>query len=234
VVEVMMLLASPGWQTQPMDDEVQALVAEQIAYYRAHALDYDNDIAGLHLDWSQAIDELPIAGDVLELACGSGRWTRLLAARARSVTAVDAAPQMLALARQRVGNLPVEFIEADVFAWQPPRRYDTAFFAFWLTHVPPARFAAFWSMAGAALAPGGRVCFVDDSDRGRAGERVVADQATPAVWRRLRDGSEHRVVKVYYSPAELAARLAELGWSAAIRETGTPLLVGTARRTSDL
>jgi SAM-dependent methyltransferase len=234
VVEVMMLLASPGWQTQPMDDEVQALVAEQIAYYRAHALDYDNDIAGLHLDWSQAIDELPIAGDVLELACGSGRWTRLLAARARSVTAVDAAPQMLALARQRVGNLPVEFIEADVFAWQPPRRYDTVFFAFWLTHVPPARFAAFWSMAGAALAPGGRVCFVDDSDRGRAGERVVADQATPAVWRRLRDGSEHRVVKVYYSPAELAARLAELGWSAAIRETGTPLLVGTARRTSDL
>jgi trans-aconitate methyltransferase len=123
------------------------------------------------------------------------------------VTAVDAAPEMLALARQRVGDLPVEFIEADVFAWMPPRRYDTVFFAFWLTHVPLARFAAFWSMMG-------------------------ADQATPAVWRRLRDGSEHRVVKVYYSPAELTARLAELGWSAEIRETSTPLLVGTARRIS--
>ena len=214
-----------------MDDDVQALVAEQIAYYRAHARDYDNDIAGLHPDWFQSIDELPIAGDVLELACGSGRWTPLLAARARSVTAVDAAPQMLALARQRVGNLPVEFVEADVFAWQPPRRYDTVFFAFWLTHVPLARFAAFWSMVGAALAPGGQVCFVDDTDRERAGERVVADQATPTVWRRLRDGSEHRVVKVYYSPGELAARLAELGWSAEIYETSTPLLVGTARRT---
>jgi hypothetical protein len=107
------------------------------------------------------------------------------------------------------------------------------FFAFWLTHVPPARFAAFWSMVGAALAPGGRVCFVDDSDQARAGERVVPDQATPAVWRRLRDGSEHRVVKVYYSPGELAARLGELGWSASIREASTPLLVGTVRRTSD-
>jgi hypothetical protein len=42
------------------------------------------------------------------------------------------------------------------------------------------------------------------------------------------------VVKVYYSPAELADRLAELGWSASIHETGTPLLVGTARRVSDL
>jgi O-methyltransferase involved in polyketide biosynthesis len=100
-----------------------------------------------------------------------------------------------------------------VFGWQPPRRYDTVFFAFWLTHVPPARFAAFWSQVGAALAPGGRVCFVDDTDRERAGERVVPEQATPAVWRRLRDGSEHRVVKV---PAELADRLAELGWSASI------------------
>ena len=43
-----------------------------------------------------------------------------------------------------------------------------------------------------------------------------------------------RVVKVYYTPGELAARLAELGWSAEIHETSTPLLVGTARRTSDL
>jgi O-methyltransferase involved in polyketide biosynthesis len=115
-------------------------------------------------------------------------------------------------------------------AGSPPRRYDTVFFAFWLTHVPPARFAAFWSQVGAAPAPGGQVCFVDDTDRERAGERVVPEQATPAVWRRLRDGSEHRVVK---APAELADRLAELGWSASIHETRTPLLVGTARRVSD-
>jgi hypothetical protein len=42
------------------------------------------------------------------------------------------------------------------------------------------------------------------------------------------------VVKVYYTPDELAARLAELGWSTQIRETSTPLLVGTCRRTGDL
>ena len=90
---------------------------------------------------------------------------------------------MLALAHQRLGKLPVELIEADVFGWQPPRRYDTVFLAFWLIHVPPARFAAFWSMLRAALAP-----------------------------------------------AEPAARLAGLGWSARIHETSTPLLVGTARR----
>ena len=211
-----------------MDDEVQALVAEQIAYYRAHAPDYDVAYLGQH--WDVSIEELPVTGDVLELACGTGHWTPLLAARARSVTALDAAPEVLALARRRVRGLPVEFIQTDVFTWQPSRHFDTVFFAFWLTHVPPARLAAFWSMVGRALAPGGWVCFIDDHDQERANERFVTDQATPAVWRPLRDGSEHRVVKVYYTPGELTARLAELGWSADIRETSPPLLVGTARR----
>jgi SAM-dependent methyltransferase len=219
-------------QTGGMDDEVQALVAEQIAYYRAHAPDYD--VAYLSNDWDRCIQELPITGDVLELACGTGHWTPLLAARARSVTALDAAPEVLALARQRVQGLPVEFIQADVFGWQPSRRFDTVFFGFWLTHVPPARFAAFWSMVASALTPDGWVCFVDDRHQARASERFVPEQATPAVWRPLRDGSERRVVKVYYRPDELAARLAELGWSAEIRDTSTPLLVGTARRTSGL
>ena len=66
---------------------MQALVAEQVAYYRAHAPDYD--VAYLGRDWDRCIEELPIAGDVLELACGTGHWTPLLAARARSVTALE-------------------------------------------------------------------------------------------------------------------------------------------------
>jgi SAM-dependent methyltransferase len=213
-----------------MDDEVEALLAEQIAYYRAHAPDYDD--AYLGQPWDRCIDELPISGDVLELACGTGHWTPLLARRARSVTAVDAASEVLTLARQHAGGLSVEFVQADVFGWQPPRRYDTVFFGFWLTHVPPARFAAFWAMVGAALAPQGRVCFLDSSNRERERERVLPGQPAPSVWRRLRDGSQHRVVKVFYSPAELAGRLAELGWSASIREASVGLLVGTARPTS--
>ena len=92
-----------------MDDEVQALVAEQVAYYRAHAPDYDD--AYLGKDWDRCVEELPIAGDVLELACGTGHWTPLLAARARSVTAVDTHhPQPDKLDRRRapavIGSSP--------------------------------------------------------------------------------------------------------------------------------
>jgi SAM-dependent methyltransferase len=213
-----------------MDNDLDALLAEQIAYYRARAPEYDEVYADKRT-WEAFLDELPIAGDVLELACGSGWWTPLLARRARSVTAVDAAPEMLALARQRVRGLPVELLAADLFTWQPPRRYDTAFFAFWLSHIPPARFAAFWSTVGAALAPGGRACFLDTTDRARDIEQVLCGQPAPSVRRRLRDGSEYRVVKTFYSPAELAVRLAELGWTATIREVAVPVLAGTAMPT---
>lgn len=115
-----------------MDSDVDDLLAEQIAYYRARAGEYDRvyaereDLRGL----LAAADDLPIVGDVLELACGTGQWTQALAGRARSVTAVDSAPEVLSIARERTASPKVRFVRADVFTWQPPRRYDTVFFAF--------------------------------------------------------------------------------------------------------
>ncbi|WP_327295255.1 MULTISPECIES: hypothetical protein [unclassified Streptomyces] len=46
------------------------------------------------------------------------------------MTAVDAAAEVLALAGTRTASPTVQFVEADLFEWQPPRRYDTVFFAF--------------------------------------------------------------------------------------------------------
>ena len=44
---------------------------------------------------------------------------------------------MLALAASRVPDgAPVRFVEADLFTWEPGRRYDVVFMGFWLSHVP--------------------------------------------------------------------------------------------------
>jgi len=199
-----------------------ALLAEQRAYYRDGAAQYDRPYARYRnlQDLLAAADGLPITGDVLELACGTGQWTVKLAGRARSVTAVDASAEVLALARARTAPHAVRFVEADLFAWRPPRRYDTVFFAFWLSHVPPARLPAFWDTVATALAPGGRAVFVDDGPGAAAHEEVLADQPAPAALRRLDDGSRYRIVKVFHDPRTLTDDLTARGWSARVRTVG--------------
>ncbi|NGO13320.1 class I SAM-dependent methyltransferase [Streptomyces sp. HC44] len=210
------------------DDE--ALLAEQMAYYRARAPEYDRVYAERSdlRELLAAVDDLPVTGDVLELACGTGQWTGPLAARARSVTALDAAAETLDIACSRVTSPNVLFTQADVFTWRPSRRYDTVFFAFWLSHVPPSRMADFWNTVGAALAPQGRAIFIDDGPGEAVHEEVLARQPVPAVLRPLDDGSRHRIVKVFHDAETLTGDLAALGWSADVRLVDGSFIVGVA------
>jgi len=156
-----------------------------------------------------ALDTFAPTGDVLELACGPGVWTPQLLRHAESVTAIDAAPEMLAIARDRVRDERVRFALAELFEWRPDRRYDVVFFGFWLSHVPLERFAVFWGLVDACLAPAGRVFFVDDAYR--TPDEFVEGAASSTIRRRLRDGSAHRAVKVPHTPQELEGRLMRLG-----------------------
>ncbi|WP_406453753.1 class I SAM-dependent methyltransferase [Streptomyces sp. NBC_01622] len=199
------------------DDDV--LLTEQLAYYRAAAAEYDRPYAEREelRRLPAVVDDLPVGEDVLELACGTGQWTVGLAARARSVTAVDAAAEVLAIARARVPFPNVRFLQADLFTWRPSRRYDTVFFAFWLSHVPPTRLSEFWSTVAAMLAPGGKAIFVDDGPAAAAGEDGVTDGPVPTVLRRLDDGRQYRVVKVFHDARTLAEDLTALGWTVRVR-----------------
>ena len=144
-----------------------AVLQEQVAYYRACAADYLDQarrVPGFD-ELGEALRAFRPSGDVLELACGPGTWTPLLLRTAATVTAVDAAPEMLERARERVGGGAVRFVQADLFSWRPDRRYDTVFFGFWLSHVPPDRFDDFWRLVEGCLAPAGRVFFMDDALR---------------------------------------------------------------------
>ena len=216
-----------------MPDE--QLLHEQIAYYRAVAPEYDDhaleDAAGGH-ELVAALDAFRPAGDVLELACGPGTWTGRLLRHATSLTAVDASPEMLAIAARRVGAGRVRFVEADLFTWRPDRRYDAVFFGFWLSHVPLERFDGFWALVADCLAPGGRVCFVDDAHR--TADELIEGEASSTIRRRLNDGSVHRAVKVPHDPAELEARLAGLGWSITVARTSGPFFWGEGVRSAEI
>ena len=209
------------------DDDV---LSEQVAYYRARATDYLD-----HARRVQGFDELGRAllafrpdGDVLELACGPATWTPRLLTTARTVTAVDAAPEMLDQARLRVRSAAVRLVQADLFSWRPARSYDTVVFGFWLSHVPPDRFDAFWQLVRACLVPTGRVFFMDDALR--TAEETRGDPSSSTIVRRTADGHEHRLVKVPHTAAQLQERLAALAWAIQVHEVGGNLFWGTGGR----
>ena len=149
------------------------------------------------------------------------------------MTAVDAAPEVIAINRTRVARENVDYVEADLFVWTPPARYDLVFMSFWLSHVPEARFDALWTTVRKALNPGGHAYVIDSAHdpTSTARDHPWPDATAGVVMRKLNDGRTFRVVKVFHEPAALNARLAGLGFEAAIGRTPRYFIHGAARTT---
>jgi 2-polyprenyl-3-methyl-5-hydroxy-6-metoxy-1,4-benzoquinol methylase len=125
-------------------------------------------------------------------------------------------PEVLELNRAKLGTA-VDYVLADVFAWEPPRTFDVCFFAFWLSHVPSGRLEAFWKLVERALKPDDRVFLVDNAHLGDPRHMVCANGEV--VRRSLSDGREFDIVKRFWTPAELEHKLAALGWRISARAT---------------
>ncbi|MGQ9585341.1 MAG: class I SAM-dependent DNA methyltransferase [Anaerolineae bacterium] len=65
--------------------------------------------------------------DILEVGCGPGTWTAVVAPRCRSLTAVDISARMVEQARAYVQAPNVQFEVADFVHWQAGRTWDKAF-----------------------------------------------------------------------------------------------------------
>ena len=147
---------------------------------------------------------------------------------------MDASPEVIALNRKRVGAEHVDYVCADLFRWQPPRRYDFVFFGFWLSHVPAGAFIPFWSMVARALVPGGRVFFADSRNHPASREGGYADWAPeppPARSRRRLQGRPRvRDSEDLLQTRGAEAQLRSLGWRVAVRGTPTFFLHGLATR----
>jgi len=64
---------------------------------------------------------------ILEIGCGSGTWTQVVAQRCRELTAIDISANMLALAQDYVTAANVTFIQGDFARHQPEGAYDKVF-----------------------------------------------------------------------------------------------------------
>jgi demethylmenaquinone methyltransferase/2-methoxy-6-polyprenyl-1,4-benzoquinol methylase len=151
---------------------------------------WDADVAEV----GRALDRV-VGGTVLELAAGTGVWTRRLVRGADRVVALDANPETLALNTDEA-----EHVVADVFEWEPTERFDLCFFGFWLSHVPDELLDEFWSLVRRSLRPGGRVFLVDSGGSSDPVHTTLSQ--TGVELRRLSDGREFQIVKRYRTPED--------------------------------
>lgn len=192
-------------------------------YYAARAREYEHIYAKpeRQADLRRIEGLLPswLAGrHILEIACGTGYWTQFLARDARSIVAVDANPETLAIAAEK--TLPdgrVHFRIADAYALPDELGFfDGAFAGFWWSHVPVRARGSFLAALDARLEPGAKVVFLDNLYVEGSSTPVSHrdDQGNTYQRRRLENGSEHVVLKNFPTEAELRADVAACGHNA--------------------
>ena len=98
-------------------------------------------------------------GTALDLGCGEGSDAVWLAKRGWRVTAVDLSNVALDRGRAADTDQLVNWLQADLFAWQPPERaFDLVSTHF--LHLPTAGRAAFFEGLARAVRPGGTLFVV--------------------------------------------------------------------------
>ncbi len=235
----------PPAETPPVA-AIEDLSEEMRAYYAARTAEYDDwylrtgrysrgpvhDLAwNADLDAATLwLDDRPIHGEIVELAAGTGWWSTLLAGKGvLSIYDINEGPLDRARDRLLAHGLRAHIHVRDAWA-EPDRQVDVLFCGFWLSHVPRHRLAEFLALARRWLKPGGTFVFIDsraDPQSGAVDQAVSAEAEISE--RRLADGREFRVVKVFWQPAELEAALLAAGFvTARVATTSRFFLIGSA------
>jgi SAM-dependent methyltransferase len=235
-----------GEAEAPPEAAAPARDAEMLAYYEARASEYDDwylrrgrysrgpihDAAwDAELDGAGTwLDGLPISGEIVELAAGTGWWSPLLASKGE-LSLYDTAEAPLERARER---LVAHRLRAHLHvrnAWaEADRQVDALFCGFWLSHVPRARTGDFLALAKRWLKPGGILAFIDSLPDPQSGAADNPEPTEDLAVRRLADGREFTIIKVYREPLELEDALRSAGFkSPRVTTTGRFFLLGEAR-----
>jgi SAM-dependent methyltransferase len=209
-------LRNAGLQSLSQSNEERLASAELVDYYRRRAAEYEAIYAWPERQPDLAVLREKIPGKlrgarVLEIACGTGYWTQLVAGVAREIVATDLAEEPLDIAKSKTyPNTRPNFIMGDAYALADSLgRFDAALAVFWWSHVPRQRIAEFLASLHQRLEPGARVVLMDNLFVEGASTPIseIDAQGNTYQLRRLGDGSQVRVLKNFPTEAELRSHL---------------------------
>jgi ubiquinone/menaquinone biosynthesis C-methylase UbiE len=117
--------------------------------------------------------------EVLDIGCGTGKFSRLLARRAGKVLAIDLSPQMIRLARERSKlHQNIDFVEGDAMTYQfPDNQFDCIATLTALHHLP---IETILRRIRKSLKPGGVFVCLDLYQRSKLADLLFDGVAYPA------------------------------------------------------
>ncbi len=194
------------------------------AYYARRAAEYERIYARpeRQADLAQmctAIEDAFSGRRVLDVACGTGYFTRHAARRARSVSGIDANEETLAIARSK-GLANAEFVLGDAYALPQAREpYDAALVTFWWSHIPLSRIEEFGRALHRLLAPGATVLMADNTYvEGNSTSISRTDEGGNTYQTRtLENGERYEVLKNFPTLGELTAWGERFGTDVTVR-----------------
>ena len=196
-----------------MDAILRLSMSDNVEYYRRRAGEYEEIY-----EWRdpRRQEEQELLGEamreslrgrrVLEVACGTGYWTRILSESARMITATDIGEDVMELAKRKRYQCPVRFRRENAYDLSfDDASFDGGFAFSWFSHIPRHRIDPFLEGFHRVLQDGSRVFIADNVYiQGIGGELIKRDgDANTYKQRTLKDGSEFTIVKNYYSTEEL-------------------------------
>ncbi|QIR35957.1 class I SAM-dependent methyltransferase [Tolypothrix sp. PCC 7910] len=213
------------------------ILEQQIAYYSARANEYDewfyrlgryNRGEEINQHWFQEVDivkqALQQVGEtekILELACGTGIWTQELLKIGKRITAIDASEEVISINRCKLNSPNITYQKVDLFTWKPDAEYDFVFFSFWLSHVPPELLESFLAKVYKSVRVGGKLFIIDSrfEPTSTANNHILHNDGSIYKRRKLNDGQEFDIVKIFYQPDELQKHLEKVGFIADVNMT---------------
>lgn len=201
--------------------------ADLVRYYSARAAEYEQvysrperqrDLATLR----RRATAFAAGERVLELACGTGYWTRVMAETATEIHAVDASLESVEIARSRAApNDGVTFEVADLYELDiDPNSCSSVVTGFFWSHVPRQDIAGFLGRLAVRLGPGTRALFFDN--------RHVEGSSSPIVHRdrhgngfqtrRLESGETFTIIKNFPTRSDLLESAGRVASDARVEE----------------
>ncbi|WP_239623998.1 methyltransferase domain-containing protein [Paenibacillus sp. H1-7] len=210
-------LVSPRQQAYPLADNAKAVRATASTlenYYGARAHEYERIYYRDDPNYQQELTILAASlkeqsrdRNVLEIACGTGYWTAIISETADHIVGVDIRPEVIEIAREK--GMPkdkVRFIVWDAYQIEEIEgSFDLGIANFWFSHIPKNKIEDFLTGLHNKLTAGSRVFMADNVYvEGRGGQLIRRDHSEDTYkLRELSDGSQHEVLKNYYSYEEL-------------------------------